>query len=235
MKFLGGWYAFPGGKVDAADCDPRVLARVRGVTADDAARCFVDGDGLPALAYWVAVARELLEETGVLLACDTRGVPLDARDDTVRAAIVACRRDVMHGTSFAEALARREWSGDLRALRYLSHFTTPRRSPIRFTARFFLCPLPPGQAPRLFTEETSEGFWIAPAEGYRRFVDEEMAMAEPAEYALGYLSQFESLEELWAAHADGQARFEGITHRSDAYYADAAWKAARFPDRARRP
>jgi len=31
-----------------------------------------------------------------------------------------------------------------------------------FTARFFLCQMPMGQEPRLFTEETSEGFWIFP-------------------------------------------------------------------------
>ena len=94
-----------------------------------------------------------------------------------------------------------------------------------------MCPLPAGQAPRLFTEETSEGFWIAPADAYWRFVDDEMAMAEPAEYALAYLSQFGSLDELWAAHGDGQARFEGISHRSDAIAAD--WKTARFAYRAR--
>jgi hypothetical protein len=115
------------------------------------------------------------------------------------------------------------------AVRYLSHFITPRRSPIRFSARFFVTALPAGQAPRLFTEETSEGFWIAPGEAYWRFVDDEMAMAEPAEYALGYLSQFASLRELWRAHEDGGARFEGISHRSDAV--DADWKRRRFPDR----
>ena len=58
-----------------------------------------------------------------------------------------------------------------------------------------------------------------------------MAMAEPAEYSLGYLAQFASLDELWAAHADGHARFEGISHRSDAIAAD--WKLARFAYRAR--
>jgi len=55
---------------------------------------------------------------------------------------------------------------------------------------------------------------------------DEMAMAEPAEYALAYLSQFGSLDELWAAHADGRARFEGISHRSDRIADD--WKTARF-------
>ena len=109
---------------------------------------------------------------------------------------------------------------------------TPRPSPIRFTARFFVSPLPAGQVPRLFTEATSEGFWIAPGEAYWRFVDDTMAMAEPAEYALAYLSQFASLDELWHSHADGLARFEGTSHRSDAI--DPAWKRWRFPDRGRR-
>ena len=223
MKFLGGYYAFPGGKVDPADGESRAIAQVRGVTADACARCFTDG--VAPIAYWVTAARELLEETGVLLGCDAGGRPVG------RDAIDACRREVMDGTAFVDALARRDWYGDLSALRYLSHFTTPPRSPMRFTARFFVCPLPAGQTPRLFTEETSEGFWIAPAEAYWRFVDDEMAMAEPAEYALAYLSQFASLDELWAAHADGQARFEGISHRSGVAIAE-DWKRARFAYRA---
>ena len=231
MRFLGGFYAFPGGKVDAADGDVHALARVRGVSASEAGACFDHPGGPPPIAYWVTAARELLEETGVLYACEADGRPLDPRAPGVHAAIDACRRDVMDGMRFAEALARRGWWSDLRALRYLSHFTTPQRSPIRFTARFFVCPVPAGQEPRLFMEETSEGFWIAPAEAYWRFIDDEMAMAEPAEYALAYLSQFGSLAELWTAHADGRARFEGTSHRSDAI--DPEWRTFRFPDRAK--
>jgi hypothetical protein len=36
-------------------------------------------------------------------------------------------------------------------------------------------------------------------EGYRRFRAGEIAMAEPAEYGLGYLTQFESVPALWGA------------------------------------
>ena len=229
MKFLGGYYAFPGGKVDPGDGDTAALACVRGLTAEEAARCFVDSVG--PIAYWMTAARELLEETGVLLACDDAGRAPDVSDARVGSAIDACRRAVMDGASLTATLAPHGWRCDLGALRYLSHFTTPRASAIRFTARFFLCPLPPGQAPRLFIEETSEGFWIAPAEAYSRFLDDEMAMAEPAEYALAYLAQFVSLEELWAAHADGQGRFEGISHRQERV--DADWKTLRFPSRRR--
>jgi 8-oxo-dGTP pyrophosphatase MutT (NUDIX family) len=179
MRFLGGYYAFPGGRVDGADGHPASLDRVRGITSEQATRAFTDGDGTAPIAYWVAAARELLEETGVLVACDAGGRTLDARDAE---AIEACRRDVMNGEAFADALARRAWHCELHAFRYLSHFVTPRPSPIRFSARFFLSALPAGQTPRLFTEEASEGFWIAPGTAYRRFLDGEMAMAEPAEY-----------------------------------------------------
>src|SRR5207247_375647 len=83
--------------------------------------------------------------------------------------------------------------------------------------RFFLCRVPADQEPRLFTEETSEGFWIHPGHGYRRFLAGEMKMAEPAEYGLAWVAQFHSIEELWTAHADGRAKFHGIIDRLDAY------------------
>jgi hypothetical protein len=111
------------------------------------------------------------------------------------------------------------WRLDLRGLRYLSHFITPPSSPIRFTARFFLCRAPAGARPQLFAEEHSEGFWIAPGEAYRRYKRGEMKMAEPAESALGYLAQFASLEELWAAQDDGALKFHGLVDRTDGFHA----------------
>ncbi|MGH7393457.1 MAG: NUDIX hydrolase [Candidatus Rokuibacteriota bacterium] len=228
MKFLGGYYAFPGGKVDAADGAPEILARSRGLSADDAERLFPGGDR-PAVVYWVTAARELLEETGLLVACDATGRAVDARVAGVADAIERVRKALMAGEApFVALLGGEGWHLDLRPFRYLSHFITPTSSPIRFTARFFLCPLPAGQAPRLFTEETSEGFWIAPGDGYRRFCAGEMAMAEPAEYGLGYLAQFASLDELWAAHADGRHKFHGIVDRIDLFWAGFDWNTRRW-------
>jgi 8-oxo-dGTP pyrophosphatase MutT (NUDIX family) len=230
MKFLGGYYAFPGGKVDAADGTPEALACCHGLTAEEAEGVF-PGGGRPALAYWVTAVRELLEETGLMLARDEAGGWIDARDPGVAAAIDGLRKALMAGAApFATLLARQRWRCDVRPLRYLSHFITPTSSPIRFSARFFLCPLPADQAPRLYTEETSEGFWIAPREGYRRFCTGEMAMAEPAEYGLGYLGQFESLEALWAAHADRRHKFHGIIDRIDDFWKEFDWKNAPWRD-----
>src|SRR4030095_3563740 len=101
-------------------------------------------------------------------------------------AIERCRKALMAGGGpVTDLIARGGWCCDLRPLRYPSRFLTPPPRPIRFTARFFLCPMPAGQEPRLFTEETSEGFWIFPGEGYRRFLSGEMKMGEPDRHGLG--------------------------------------------------
>ncbi len=244
MKFLGGFYAFPGGKVEPEDRTPESLARCRGLTPDEADalldRLAGGEPDPPALAYWLTALRELLEESGLLVACDEAGRPVDAGRPEVAARVERVRAGLGAGrASFAGLLAGEGWYPDLRPLRYLSHFVTPTSSPIRFSARFFLCPLPAGQAPRLLTTETAEGFWIGPAEGYRRFRRGEMAMAEPAEYGLAYLAQFDSLDELWAAHADGRHKFDGIIDRIDVFWpadrfdwAEARWRAGAEPPRA---
>jgi 8-oxo-dGTP pyrophosphatase MutT (NUDIX family) len=230
MKFLGGYYAFPGGRVDAADGAPEALARCHGLTPAQTEDLFPDDD-VPALAYWVTAVRELLEESGLLIACDQAGRPIAAGEAGVVAAIERVRKRLMAGeASFAALLAAEGWDCDVGLLRYLSHFITPRTSPIRFSARFFLCVLPVDQTPRLFTEETSEGFWIAPGEAYRRFKAGEMAMAEPAEYGLGYLTQFGSLSELLAAHADGRHKFHGIIDRIDSFWKDFDWNSNPWRD-----
>jgi len=229
MKFLGGYYAFPGGKVDPGDAAPEVLARCHGLGVPEAEEVFPGHAGAPALAFWVTAVRELLEESGVLLACDAAGRPLEPRDPAVAAGIERCRRALMAGeASFGELVSREGWYCDLSGLRYFSHFITPRSSPIRFTARFFLCRMPCGQEPRLYTEETSEGFWIHPGDGYRRYQTGELAMAEPAEYGLAYIAQFASLDDLWVAHDDGRHKFHGIIDRIDVFWDSFDWKSNRF-------
>jgi 8-oxo-dGTP pyrophosphatase MutT (NUDIX family) len=227
MKFLGGFYAFPGGKVDPADAAAEALVRCRGVAPAEALELFPAHGDMAPLAFWVAGVRELLEESGVLLACDDAGRPVDARAQA--ALIESSRKALMAGeASFTTVMSRAGWHCDLRPMRYLSHFVTPKSSPIRFTARFFLCRMPPDQEPKLFTEETSEGFWIHPADGYRKYLSGEMAMAEPAEFGLAYIAQFRSVDDLWAAQRDGREKFCGVIDRIE-FWKDFDWKANRWP------
>jgi 8-oxo-dGTP pyrophosphatase MutT (NUDIX family) len=217
MRFLGGFYAFPGGKVDPEDGAPDILTRCRGITEAEAARLVPSEDGVPALAFWVAAARELLEETGVLPACDDAGRAVAAADRDGAARIESLREAHMaQREPLSALLAAHDWYLDVGPFRYLSHFITPPSSPIRFTARFFLAPVPAGQSPRHFREEASESFWVEPAEGFRRHRSGEWAMAEPADCGLGYLAQFDSFGAIWAAHEDRRHKFHGIFDRVEA-------------------
>ena len=222
MRFLGGYYAFPGGKVDLADRGHDALARTRGLSREAAGRALGDPmDEVPALAYWIAAVREVFEETGVLLARDSSDRPVVVAAPDVAARLEGHRRTLVRGErSFTQILLAEGWAADLAPLRYLSHFVTPPASPIRYSARFFLCPVPPGQGPRLIAEEASEGFWVDPDEAHRRFCAREWPMAEPAEYGTQYLAQFDSCEAVWRHHADGRPKFDGIIDRLDAarYY-----------------
>src|SRR5207247_9330495 len=60
MKFLGGFYAFPGGKVDPGDAASTLLAGCLGLDAARAAQCFNAHGTLPPLEFWVTAVRELL-------------------------------------------------------------------------------------------------------------------------------------------------------------------------------
>lgn len=222
MRFLGGYHAFPGGKVDLADRSPEALARAHGLGAEAArARIADPSDEVPALAYWVTAVRELFEETGLLLAVDATGRAVDAAAPGVAERLETHRGALVRGErSLLAILAEEGWRADVAPLAYLAHFVTPPASPIRFSARFFLCPLPPGQTPRLILEEASDGGWVAPAAAYARFRAGEWKMAEPAEYGMRYLAQFESYDAVWRHHADGRHKFHGIIDRLDAarYY-----------------
>ena len=120
MKFLGGFYAFPGGRVDDADASPDLLARCLGLSAEDAEAIFPAHGPLAPLAFWVTAVRELLEESGLLLACDAAGRPVDACDPVVAAAIATARRELVEDkTGLAEILRRAGWYCDLHGLRHL--------------------------------------------------------------------------------------------------------------------
>src|SRR4029453_14419656 len=54
--------------------------RCRGLAADAVEEIFPGKEGVPALAYWVTAARELLEETGLLVATDRDGGPISTAD-----------------------------------------------------------------------------------------------------------------------------------------------------------
>ena len=65
MAFAAGLHVFPGGRVEPADADPRLVARARGPR---------DGASFR-VAHRIAAIRETWEEVGVLLAAPAGRAP----------------------------------------------------------------------------------------------------------------------------------------------------------------
>jgi 8-oxo-dGTP pyrophosphatase MutT (NUDIX family) len=191
--FVPGAYVFPGGRVDAADSDERLIATI---SAPPLA---------PPLMYWLAAVREVFEETGALLACDRGGQPaVDAHTDPAlaqwREALLgdqATLRDVLHD---------RGLQPDLRQVVYCAHWITPVVEPRRYDTRFFAAALPPGQAAHPDAREMSDALWLTPADALERFHEGGLPMVFPTVRTLQELRGHDSVAALLASLAGGAVR-----------------------------
>lgn len=140
-----------------------------------------------------AAARELFEEAGVLLAKDA-GLECETLELMTQATL---RKKILAGGDPVKtlALAGLAWSTDM--LVPWAHWITPSVETKRFSARFFVCELPPGQSPSFDTIETVDQVWVAPADGLAR--SGELALPPPQVRTLWELAQHRTIEEVLAA------------------------------------
>jgi 8-oxo-dGTP pyrophosphatase MutT (NUDIX family) len=169
MAFAAGMHVFPGGRVDAADGDPRLAARsVR--NAGDAAAALGDNVSRDdALALHLAALRELFEEAGVLLADQ----PPD-RDRLARA-----RTALLGGTGLAEALEGIDLRLRTDLLAPIGHWTTPPFMPRRFSTWFFAADLPDGAEVSFEGDEVVAHRWVSPATALEQLAAGEIEMWVP--------------------------------------------------------
>ncbi len=187
--FVGGAYVFPGGAVDPDDATDDASARCVGIDDVDASTTL----GLEAggLAYWVACARELFEEAGLLLAIGEDGTPLDASDEALTARLVEHRREVNGGTRrFLDVLEEERLVLDATALSYFAHWITPVGPPRRYDTRFFVAAAPLGQVPLHDDKELVANSWITPAEALERHGRGEMQLILPTIKNLEAIARF---------------------------------------------
>ncbi len=165
VSFSGGYYAFPGGKVDRADAEVPILSCPPGEER-----------------YRVAAIREAFEESGILLA---RGAArLDAAE------LRALREELLAGGSFAGILEREGLQLDARALVEAGRWLTPDFSPIRFDARFYLAIAPEEQEAVVIPGELSDGGWIRPRDALARWEAGTALLHPPNHHALATLAGF---------------------------------------------
>ena len=154
LRFAGGFYAFAGGRLDEED--RRVAA---------------PGLGGDRAALAACAAREIFEETGILLTTGTPP-PIEARR--------AARRALLGGTlRFGPFLAQHGLAVDSERLLPAGRWITPEQFPVRYDAHLFLARLPEGEQAEIWPGELTGGEWLAAAEALRRWGSGEVLLHPP--------------------------------------------------------
>lgn len=172
-RFAPGAYIFPGGILDQAD-----WTAARSLFTRDARTGLVQhfdrmsrgGHFEPntveaSAALLVCAARELFEESGILIARSREGRALLATSADLgpeRELLLAGRQ------AFGDLCAGRGLALDPRDFIYFSHWITPSAMKLRYDTHFFLATVPPGQTASHFPGEMDCGIWISPADALRR-------------------------------------------------------------------
>jgi 8-oxo-dGTP pyrophosphatase MutT (NUDIX family) len=200
MRFLGGFYVFPGGTVHRDDYSPQILARCRGLSIAAAQKILGSAhEPEVALGHWVAVIRELFEEVGVLLCVNDSGDDVVLIDHSARKRIEGKRRAVVkRQVSFASLLESEDLFCELSKLVYFDHWVTPEIYSMRFDTRFYVGMLPSHQTVLERSEEVTDSLWISPVEAMARMDRQKFPILPPTTTVLQGLARLESWERLRA-------------------------------------
>lgn len=193
-----GAHVFPGGRVDEHDtadstwCDG----------LEHAASRFAAADAGAGVSYYVAAARELFEEAGILLARDPSGAFVALAGEADRDRFKQYRRDVhAHRRTLRDIAGREGFRVALDALTMFGHWVTPPVEGRRFDTRFFAARLPPHQHPAHDETETTESLWSTPAAAMSAAARREIDLPPPTWMTMRELEPFGKVEAAldWAA------------------------------------
>ena len=163
LAFLGGFYAFPGGQTDPTDVDAPVT------------NCDDDREREVMIS---CAAREIFEETGVLLARGSETLTIGQRTSLLD--------DLESGRMpWPSLLKHYGLHLDANDFTFVGRWVTPPFAARRFDTWFFLVRCPPKQQPRVTGEaELESGEWINAREAYDKWERNELLTAPPVLHAL---------------------------------------------------
>jgi 8-oxo-dGTP pyrophosphatase MutT (NUDIX family) len=200
MRFLGGFYVFPGGTVHQSDYSPKTLERCRGLSGTEARKILGNrhNDDV-ALGHWVAGVRELFEEVGILLCMTDSGEAVSLTDSVTKRRFEENRQAVARGElDFGTFLESEGLCCDLTRAVYFFHRVTPEFYPMRFDTRFYIATLPSHQTPLPCSEEVTNSLWIKPERAMARVYREDFPLLPPTTTVLENLAQITSWDRLCA-------------------------------------
>jgi glyoxylase-like metal-dependent hydrolase (beta-lactamase superfamily II)/8-oxo-dGTP pyrophosphatase MutT (NUDIX family) len=192
MAFMGGTFVFPGGALEDSDSQMAAVSTIDAATALERLGESIDAE--QALGLFCCALRELYEEAGVLLATDGER-PVDPAK--VREVYAPHHAEVGHDASTFAAFLQGEGltlSTDL--LVPHGRLVTPEQAPIRFDARFFVAPMPSGQAVVPHPTEVHEWLWITPTDALARARAKELDVPIPTMAILQGLAETPGFEQL---------------------------------------
>jgi 8-oxo-dGTP pyrophosphatase MutT (NUDIX family) len=200
MRFLGGFYVFPGGTVHPNDYSPEMLARCRGLSGAQAQKILGSRHAPDeALGHWVAVMRELFEEVGILLCVTETGDDVDFSDGQWKHRIELKRRSVVTKQfDFGSFLESENLFCDLSRAAYFDHWVTPDIYSMRFDTRFYVATLPAHQTPLERSEEVTHSLWITPEEALAKIHRHDFPILPPTTTVLQNLARLGSWNRLRA-------------------------------------
>jgi 8-oxo-dGTP pyrophosphatase MutT (NUDIX family) len=198
MRFLGGYYVFPGGAVHQDDYSAKVLERCRGLSGNDARKILASShDPEQALGHWVAVARELFEEVGVLLCVTETGDDIDGSEQRATDRIELKRQAIVKNElDFGSFLESENLLCDLSRAIYFDHWVTPEIYSMRFDTRFYIAKLPQNQTPLTSSEEVTDSLWVVPQDALSRIHRRDFPLLPPTTTVLAELGQISTWDEL---------------------------------------
>jgi glyoxylase-like metal-dependent hydrolase (beta-lactamase superfamily II)/8-oxo-dGTP pyrophosphatase MutT (NUDIX family) len=200
MAFMGGAFVFPGGALDEADTVDEMAAHSALDRGEALARLAESIAPEQALGLFCCGVRELFEEAGILLATQASGRPVDPAK--VREVYAPHHADVGHDpTAFAAFLEREGLTLSTDLLAPHGRLVTPEQSPIRFDARFFVAPMPAGQAVIPHPTEVLEWLWITPAEALERARAKDLPVPIPTLAILQGLAEIPGYEQVLGERA----------------------------------
>lgn len=196
MRFLGGYYVFPGGTVHRDDYSSSVLCRCRGLSGVEA-QDILGGQHEPeeALGHWVAVIRELFEEVGILLCANEAGAPVEFSEPNIGERFQQHRRDIAQKKlQFGAFLELKNLYCDLARAVYFDHWITPEIYSMRFDTRFYIAELPAHQTALARSEEVTQSLWIGPQQALDRMHRRDFPILPPTTTVLSELAHLSTWE-----------------------------------------
>jgi 8-oxo-dGTP pyrophosphatase MutT (NUDIX family) len=201
MRFLGGFHAFPGGRLEEEDLLEASLQRCRGLDRVTAHQRILDKqtnhqDINLSLAFWITAIRELFEEVGILLAYDRDINLIDLSEPAVRLKFESYRQQLIQKQiTFLNILQQEDLFYAVDKLFYFRHFITPDLSPIRYDTRFYIAQLPRNQIINPSSSEYTASEWIDPRAILKRYRKRMIKLIPPQYSCISKLKKVANIDQ----------------------------------------